>query len=76
MARPPAPKLSLTKKERAALREIASSVSLPHRAVREAKGLLLAGDGIANTQIAEQLGVDRSTGCSGARTSSSTASSG
>lgn len=61
MARPPAPKLALTKRERAALQEIAASVSLPHRAVREAKGLLLAGDGVANTQIADQLGVSRST---------------
>jgi transposase len=61
MARPPAPRLHLTKKERASLQEIAASVSLPHRAVREAKGLLMAGDGIANTAIAETLDVSRST---------------
>jgi transposase len=61
MARPPAPPLHLTKKERASLQEIATSVSLPHRAVREAKGLLMAGDGIANTAIAETLDVSRST---------------
>ena len=61
MARPPAPALHLTKKERASLQEIATSVSLPHRAVREAKGLLMAGDGIANTAIAEALDVSRST---------------
>ena len=61
MARPPAAKLRLTKKERASLEAIAASVSLPHRAVREAKGLLLAGGGIANTQIAELLSVSRST---------------
>jgi DNA-binding CsgD family transcriptional regulator len=61
MARPPAPPLHLTKRERAQLEEIASSVSLPHRAVREAKGLLMAGDGVANTSIAEVLGVSRST---------------
>src|ERR1035437_2441234 len=61
MARPPAPPLHLTKKERAELEDIAGSVSLPHRAVREAKGLLLAGDGMANTSIAEALGVSRST---------------
>jgi transposase len=61
MARPPAPPLPLTKKERSALEGIAASVSLPHRAVREAKGLLMAGDGIANTLIGETLGVSRST---------------
>jgi transposase len=61
MAHAPAPPLRLTKKERAALQEIASSVSLPHRAVREAKGLLMAGDGIANSTIATDLGVSRST---------------
>ena len=61
MARPPAPPLRLTKKETGALEGIASSVSLPHRAVREAKGLLMAGDGIANSTIAVDLGVSRST---------------
>ena len=61
MARPPAPPLQLSKKERTALEGIAASVSLPHRAVREAKGLLMAGDGVANSSIAEALGVSRST---------------
>jgi hypothetical protein len=60
MARPPPP-LQLSKKERSALEGIAASVSLPHRAVREAKGLLMAGDGVANSSIAEALGVSRST---------------
>lgn len=50
-----------TRKEKAALREIANSPSLSHRAVREAKGLLMAADGIANASIAERLGVSRST---------------
>ncbi len=61
MARPPAAPLQLSKKERTALEGIAASVSLPHRAVREAKGLLMAGDGVANSSIAETLGVSRST---------------
>src|ERR1039458_10011959 len=61
MARPPAPSLHLTKKERAELEEIAPSVSLSHLAVREAKGLLMAGDGVANSRIAEALGLSRST---------------
>jgi transposase len=60
MARPPASPLSLTAVERAALEEIAQSVSRPYRAVREAKGLLMAADGIANTKIAISLGVSRS----------------
>jgi transposase len=61
MARPPAPPLPLNEKERAALEDIAGSVSLPYRAVREAKGLLMAADGVANTKIATDLGVSRST---------------
>jgi transposase len=60
MARPPAAPLKLSKKERSSLSAISASVSLPHRAVREAKGLLLAGDGVANTRIASALGVSRS----------------
>ena len=47
--------------DRSALEEIAASPSNPYRAVREAKGLLLAADGIANQQIALRLGVSRST---------------
>jgi transposase len=61
MAHAPAPRLRLTKKERAALEKIASSVSSPYRGVREAKGLLMAAEGIANTTIATDLGVSRST---------------
>jgi transposase len=61
MARPPAPPLPLNEKERRALEDIAASVSLPYRAVREAKGLLMAADGVANTKIATDLGVSRFT---------------
>jgi len=61
MAHAPAPPLSLTSSERRSLEAIAASISLPYRAVREAKGLLMAADGIANTTIAETLGVSRST---------------
>jgi transposase len=61
MAHPPAESLVLLLEERLALEEIASSPSLPHRTVREAKGLLMAADGVANTTIAERLGVSRST---------------
>jgi transposase len=61
MAQAPAPALALTRKEKAVLHDIAGSPSLSHRAVREAKGLLMAADGIANAAIAERLGVSRST---------------
>ena len=61
MARAPASPLPLSTPERIALQEIAESVSRPYRAVREAKGLLMAADGVANTKIASALGVSRST---------------
>jgi transposase len=61
MAHPPAEPLVLLADERVKLEKMASSPSLPHRMVREAKGLLLAADGVANAQIAERLGVSRST---------------
>ncbi len=61
MAHPPAEPLTLLLGERVTLEDIAASPSLPHRAVREAKGLLMAADGVANTVIAERLGVSRST---------------
>jgi transposase len=61
MAHPPAQALDLLLEERLELEGIAASPSLPHRAVREAKGLLLAADGVANSVTAERLGVSRST---------------
>ncbi len=61
MAHPPAPPLELSLEERRALEAIVASTTRPHRAVREAEGLLLAADGLANTAIGERLGVSRST---------------
>jgi transposase len=61
MAHPAAEPLELLLEERVALEEIASSPSLAHRAVREAKGLLMAADGVANMTIAQRLDVSRST---------------
>ncbi len=61
MARPPAEALVLLLEERRALEEMAASTSKPHGMVRQAKGLLMAADGLANTTIAERLGVSRST---------------
>lgn len=56
-----APALHLTKKQRTSLEQIGRSTSLPHRAVREAKALLLAGDGVANEEIARRMGVSSNT---------------
>lgn len=61
MAQRPAPPLALTPEDKAALEKIAASPSLPHRTVREAKGLLMASEGIANERTAQALGVSRST---------------
>jgi transposase len=61
MAHAPAPPLALSAAERSALEHVAQSLSLPHRAVREAKGLLMAADGVANAKIASSLNVSRST---------------
>jgi len=59
------PQLRLTQRvlleERRQLEAIGASPSNPHRMVREAKGLLLAADGVANSVIAERLDVSRST---------------
>src|SRR5215211_4146929 len=49
-----APPLELTDDERAALDAMARSTSLPHRVVVQAKGLLLAADGVANNEIARR----------------------
>jgi len=61
MAHPPAPPLVLSVEECEVLEGVASSPSLPHRAVRTAKGLLMAAEGLSNMSIAERLGVSRST---------------
>ena len=49
--------LELTGEERAALDEMARSPSLPHRTVVQARGLLLAADGVGNNEIARRCGV-------------------
>jgi len=61
MAQAPAPPLVLTPEDKEALEKMAASPSLPHRMVREAKGLLMAAQGIANERTARTLGVSRST---------------
>ncbi len=44
--------LKVTRAERGELERMARSSTLPHRAVVQARGLLLAADGVANNQIA------------------------
>lgn len=49
-----APPLLMTADDREALDVMSRSVSLPHRQVIQAKGLLLAADGVANEEIARR----------------------
>ena len=52
-----APPLQLSDDERDGLERLAASSSAPHRAVVQAKALLLAADGVANYEIARRCGV-------------------
>ncbi len=49
--------LVMSDAERGELEAMAAATSLPVRQVRQAKALLLAGDGVANAEIARQVGV-------------------
>src|SRR6516225_1264542 len=57
MSAVPAPPLSMSVGQRNALEALARAHSAPHRQVQRAKALLLAADGVANTRIADELGV-------------------
>src|SRR5271170_146153 len=46
--------LTVTRAERGELERMARSSTLPHRTVVQARGLLLAADGVANNQIARE----------------------
>ncbi len=46
--------LEVTREQRAELEAMARSSSLPHRVVVQARGLLLAADGVANNEIARR----------------------
>lgn len=52
-----APALEVTDEERAALEVMARSSSLPHRVVVQARGLLLAAEGVGNNEIARRCEV-------------------
>lgn len=51
----------MTPEQREQLQVIARLTARPHREVLHAKALLLAADGVANTDIAERIGVGRGT---------------
>ena len=53
--------LPATDEQRAVLERMASSTSLPHRQVVQARGLLLACAGVANEEIARRCAVDSDT---------------
>ncbi len=53
--------LVLSGEDRAELEAIAASPSLSHRAVRQARGLLYAADGLANEETARRVGVSANT---------------
>lgn len=57
----PATPVVLTNHEREALRDLASSRSLPHALVQRAQLILMAADGHTNCAIAEKLGLSRLT---------------
>jgi hypothetical protein len=53
--------LPMTDAQRDELARIAGSSKLPHRQVVQARALLLAGDGLANAEIARRSAVDPDT---------------
>jgi len=59
--RPATPLLPLTDSQREILESLSRSRTAPHREVQRARALLLAGQGLANTHIAAQVGVSPST---------------
>jgi transposase len=59
--RPPTPPLSLSDGQRETLQALARSSTATHREVLRARALLAAGEGLANTAIAKQVGVAPST---------------
>jgi transposase len=60
MPNPPAAALRLSPSQRSILESLAKSRTSPHRMVHNAKALLLAADGVANTEIAQRLDASRS----------------
>ena len=61
MANRPAVGLVMADWQRETLEGVVRCSSKPYRVVQQARGLLLAADGVANSEIAERLGVSRNT---------------
>ncbi len=59
MARPRSFELVLTNEERAELQKVSNSRSEELRRVTRSKIMLMYEDGVSNTDIAKQLGIDR-----------------
>src|ERR1700747_2998381 len=57
----PAAALVMSDGQREALQALSRSQTAPHRQGQRAKALLVAGDGVANTRIAAQVGVKPAT---------------
>ncbi len=55
--RAPSPALEMSAAQREVLEVLSKSATAPHREVVQARALLLAGDGLANTAIAARVGV-------------------
>jgi transposase len=53
-----APAMPVSAEQRVELVRMSRSTGLPHRVVIQARGLLLAADGVSNQEIARQCGVD------------------
>jgi transposase len=59
--RSPSPPLPVTDEQRSVLERLVRSHTAPHRDVQRARVLVLAADGVANTRIAEEVGVSAAT---------------
>ena len=59
--RPPTPPLPITTGQREVLEALVRRSSAQHREVQTARALLCAADGVANTAIADQVGVSPTT---------------
>ena len=57
VSRPPAAALVIDEGQRVTLEGLAASQAAPRRQVQRAKALLLAADGVANSHIAQRIGV-------------------
>jgi len=57
VSRPPAAALIIGEGQRVTLEGLVASQAAPHRQVQQAKALLLVADGVANSHVAQRIGV-------------------